>query len=161
MLVVADSSALVALATCSALDFLLDLYETINVPQAVFDEVTIPTKPQATLLKEFLKDRIELVDTSQLLMVPSGLGQGEIEAMSLYKKLSADYLLIDDRRARKIAEANQINCIGVLGVLLLAKKKKIVTQISPYIDTLRQSSIHYGDDLLSKVLQLAGESSPP
>ena len=64
---------------------------------------------------------------------------------------------MDDRRARRIAEANQIHCMGVLGVLLLAKQKKIIPHISPYMDALRQSPIHYGDDLLAKVLQLAGE----
>ena len=90
MLVVADSSALVALATCSALNRLLDLYESVHVPQVVYDEVTIPAKPQAAFLKEFLKDRVVPVNTGQIVMMPSGLGQGEIEAMTLCKTLSAE-----------------------------------------------------------------------
>jgi len=35
MLVVADSSALIALATCEGLDLLLALYDDIKVPEAV------------------------------------------------------------------------------------------------------------------------------
>ena len=46
MLVIADSSALVALATCDALDVLTLIYKEIRVPQAVFDEVSAPDKPQ-------------------------------------------------------------------------------------------------------------------
>jgi len=56
-----------------------------------------------------------------------------------------------------IAEHNNIHCIGALGVLLLAKQKGILKQVAPKIDELRSSSIHYGENLLNKVLQLAGE----
>lgn len=65
MLVIADSSALVALATCSALDILVMLYETVKVPQAVYDEVVVPGKPQSIALAEFLQNRVVVVDTSQ------------------------------------------------------------------------------------------------
>lgn len=39
MLIVADSSALIALATCQGLEILLRLYDDMKVPQAVYDEV--------------------------------------------------------------------------------------------------------------------------
>ena len=90
-------------------------------------------------------------------MTAGGLGRGEIEAMALYKQLSADVLLIDDHRARLVAEHNQIQCIGALGLLLVAKQRRTVSAIAPYVHRLRQSSIFYGDDLLNKVLKLAGE----
>ncbi len=157
MLIIADSSALVALATCTALDILLTLYETVNVPQAVYDEVAVPDKPQGTALAVFLQGRVVSVDTQQFVLSASGLGQGEIEAMALYKLLAADVLLIDDRRARLVAEANQIQCIGALGVLLQAKRKGLVSEISSYIKALRASPLHYQEALLQKVLQLAGE----
>lgn len=39
MLIVADSSALIALATCDGLDVLLHVYDDIKVPEAVFVEI--------------------------------------------------------------------------------------------------------------------------
>ena len=90
-------------------------------------------------------------------MSPGGLGRGEIEAMALYKQLSADALLIDDHRARVIAEHNQIECIGALGLLLVAKRRGKISALAPYVQKLRQSSIFYGDALLDKVMKLAGE----
>ena len=54
MLVIADSSALVALATCGVLDILTLIYEDIRVPQAVFDEVSAPDKPQGVILSSCL-----------------------------------------------------------------------------------------------------------
>jgi predicted nucleic acid-binding protein len=157
MLIVADSSALISLATCNALDLLVQVYDDLKVPEAVYAEVVAPEKPQSDALGVFLSERVVKVDTTRLVLAAGGLGRGELEAMSLYKELSADALLIDDHRARVIAEHNQINCIGALGFLLLAKDKGKVRKIGPYIEKLRDSSIYYGDTLLDRVLNLAGE----
>lgn len=157
MIIIADSSAIIALATCSALEILIALYEDVYVPQAVYDEVSQPDRPHALILSQFLQNRIVQVDTKQILLTVGGLGTGEIEAMALYSQLDADQLLIDDRRARRVAEANQIRCIGTLGILLLAKHRGHITKITPFIDQLRRSPLHYTETLLEKVLELAKE----
>jgi len=160
VLVIADSSALIALATCEALALLTELYSDVRVPQAVFDEVTAPGKPHQVVLEAFLAGRVVAVDFSRWVLAAGGLGQGELEAMALYKQLSADVLLIDDRRARTVAEHNRINCVGTLGALLLAKHRAFIQEIAPYVHRLRASSLYFSDELLSKVLELAGEKSP-
>lgn len=157
MLVIADSSALIALATCEGLDLLLQVYDDIKVPLSVFDEVVVSGKPHAPALEKFLQERIAKVDTSSLILSTGGLGQGELEAMALYKQLSADALLIDDHRAKTIAEFNEIYCIGTLGLLLLAKENKKITGVAPYIEKLRLSSLHFSEELLDRVLKLAQE----
>ena len=157
MLIVADSSALVALATCRALELLIKLYDDVKVPQAVYDEVTVSGKTEAMSLAEFLKSRVVPVDTTQFVLMAGGLGKGEIEAMLLHKALAADYLLIDDRRARAVAESNGIRCVGALGILLLAKHRNLISQITPFVQILRNSSLYYSHSLLEKTLQLAGE----
>ncbi|HMV96970.1 MAG TPA: hypothetical protein PKE35_13675 [Anaerolineales bacterium] len=157
MLVVADSSALVALSVCEALDLLLKIYGDVRVPRAVYDEVVVIGKSQSAALQSFLEGRVVEVDLSRWVLAAGGLGQGELEAMALYRQLSADVLLIDDRRARAVAEHNQIVCLGALGFLLLAKQNGQVRLVAPYVDKLRSSSLYYGADLLEKFLLLAGE----
>jgi uncharacterized protein len=157
MLIVADSSALIALASCDGLDVLLRIYDDVRVPQAVYNEVARQEKPQASALGAFLSGRVSEVDVTHWVLAAGGLGQGEIEAMALYKQLSADALLVDDHRARVIAEHNHINCIGALGILLLAKQNGVIEKIAPYVQKFKLSSIRYGDALLDKVLKLAGE----
>lgn len=157
MLVIADSSALVALAISQSLDLLTTLYGSIKVPQAVYDEVVEPKKYQASTLAIFLEKRVIPANLNRFVFNAGGLGQGELEAMALYKEHNADFLLIDDRRARTIAEHNQINCIGSLGVLLSAKNYGLITTVKPAIEKLRNSSVYFGDELLAKVLELAGE----
>ena len=157
MLIVADSSALIALATCDGLEVLLQVYDDIKVPEAVYVEIVSPEKPQSDVLGAFLSGRVIKVDATRWVLAAGGLGRGEIEAMALYKQLSADALLIDDHRARVIAEHNHINCVGALGLLLIAKQIGKINEIAPYIQKLRNSSIHYGEALLDRVLKLAGE----
>jgi predicted nucleic acid-binding protein len=157
MLIVADSSALIALAVCDGLNMILQVYEDLKVPEAVYAEIVAPEKPHSDPLGAFLADRVVKVDSSRWVLAAGGLGRGEIEAMALYKQLSADVLLIDDHRARVIAEHNQIHCIGALGLILVAKQRGKIDAVAPYVNKLRQSSIFYGDELLDRVLKLAGE----
>jgi len=47
--------------------------------------------------------------------------------------------------------------IGTLGVLIQAKKKKLIKKVQPEIDTLINNHIRILDDLYSTALELAGE----
>jgi uncharacterized protein len=52
---------------------------------------------------------------------------GEAEAIQLAKELRADRLLIDDFKGRQLAAREGVKVIGVLGILLLAKEKRLIT----------------------------------
>ncbi len=158
MLIVADSSALIALAICNCIDALDKVFDKINVPQAVFDEVIIPGKPEAEILRNYLEGKIVNIDLAGFVIDAGGLGRGELEAMALYKKLQADFLLIDDKRARKVARLNNIEIIGSQGVLLFAKQKGLIKKIKPLLDKLRTSDIHISQRLIKKTLRLANET---
>lgn len=156
-LVVGDSSALIALATCRALDFLDQLAESVRVPEEVYREVLVDFKPQAQILAPYLEGKIRSVDLERYVIDAGSLGRGELQAMALVKQLEADVLLIDDRRGRKIARLNKIPVIGSLGILLLAKQEKLAPEVRPFIEALRQSELFFGEPLLREVLRLADE----
>ena len=113
MILVADSSALIALAVCNSLNLLDLLFTEVKVPRAVFVEVSKKSKKEADSLAHYLEDKIIDVEIDRNYIIKEGTIEiGELEAMTLYKQLAANWLLIDDRRAWKIAELNQINTIG-------------------------------------------------
>ena len=62
MILIADCSALIALATCDALSLLDRLFGTVFVPQAVYREATVGDKPEAGRLRDYLRDRVRRVD---------------------------------------------------------------------------------------------------
>jgi len=57
MILVADCSALVALAICDSLDLLERLFEAVVVPETVYHEATQPDKNKHKHLKFFCKAR--------------------------------------------------------------------------------------------------------
>lgn len=158
MIVIADSSALVAVSTYRGLDLLEKLFGTVLVPTAVHDEVCAQGKPQADTLKSYLADKVQKVDMSQCkLQKTSGLGKGELEAIALYKVTSANLMLVDDLRAKKSAYTNGLETMGSLGLLLLAKEEGFITEITSRIRLLQNSSAYLNPLLIEQVLQRAGE----
>ena len=153
-MIIGDSSALVSLATMDRLDLLEKIFGKIYVPQAVYDEVTISYKPQSVKLKEFLSNKVVSVELDISKM---GLGQGELEAIALYKNMNSDFLLIDDRRAKKFAQLNGVNVIGSLGVMILAKESGLMESIRDDLEKLVSSSLFISQSLIDRVLMSVGE----
>jgi len=157
MIIVADSSALVALTVCNCLELLDQLYQDVRVPQAVFDECTQANKTGAKQLEKYLRNKVSNIDLSNYVISANGLGLGELEAMALYKHLNAGKLLIDDRRAKKVASLNDIQVIGSLGILLHAKEEKLITTVKPYLTTIQSSEIFISDQVIAEVLRISNE----
>ena len=80
---IADTSALIAVATCDGLEWLDSLFTEVQVPQAVFNEATTQGKPQADTLRKYLTDKVADIDLSGFIIATQGLGHGELEAMAL------------------------------------------------------------------------------
>jgi len=159
MLLIADSSALIALASADSLYLLELLYTDVRVPRSVFNEVTIKTKPLAEALHVYLEKKTVDVPMDDIIITDYSIGRGETESMILYKRLNADLLLIDDKRASKIAGLNNINTIGTLGVLFEAKMRGVISSIRPALVKLRNSDIYISADLCNHILKLADEDS--
>jgi hypothetical protein len=157
MLIVADTSALVALAACRSLYLLNTLFQAVRVPAAVHRECTVPGKPEADVLAEYLNGKVVGVELTRFVIAAAGLGQGELEAMALYRQLSAGGLLMDDRRARKVARFNGMQVIGSIGVLLAARQQGHIQALRPLLEAIRHAGIHISDSLLVEALRLAGE----
>ena len=160
MIIIADSSALVSLAVCDSLSLLEPLFGEIYVPKAVYNEVCISGKVGSDLLEDFLQSRTKVITLDDFTVFkPEGLGYGELEAMALYESLAADLLLIDDARAKKIAYMNGMEVMGSLGVLLLAKQRGLITQLSSRLKMLSVSELYFDDAIIQKILELAGENT--
>ncbi|OQX15371.1 MAG: hypothetical protein BWK73_06925 [Thiothrix lacustris] len=158
MIVIADSSPLVALSVCGCLSLLDRLFGQVRVPDAVFQEVCVAGKPEASNLSLYLQDKVLMASTANFPIHPlKGLGLGEREAMALYLEISADLLLVDDQRAKKVAYANGLEVMGSVGVLLLAKQRGMLPAIKPLLMTLSASDVHLGENIIIKALQQAGE----
>ena len=82
---------------------------------------------------------------------------GESESVILFKELNADYLLIDDKKARKIAENFNIKCIGTLGILSTAKDKGLIKELRPIFKNFLKNDRYYFLKLLNILLERHNE----
>ena len=161
MIVIADSSALVALSVCQVLEKTETLFGKVYVPDSVYKEVSIKGKPESEVLKKFLETRTKSINLDDYMIKnTANLGSGELEAIALYINLSADLLIIDDAKAKKVAYANGLEVMGSIGVLLLVKERGLIEKIKPLLGLLDASDIHLSSKIIKKALELAGENTP-
>jgi len=161
MLVVSNSSPIMNLAAIGQLRLLEQLYSKIIIAQAVYKEVALEGAglPGADEVDKFTWIETQVVkDTSKVFLLKSELDLGESETIALSVELKSDLLLMDERLARAKAFSLGLNCVGILGILIEAKKQGFVTEVKPLMDDLINKAGFWIDKkLYTRVLQAAKE----
>ena len=85
------------------------------------------------------------------------LGSGESEVLSLNLRIPDCAAIVDDRAARRCAQALGIVTLGTGGVLVLAKRRGLISSVSSRIQLLRDAGLWLSDDLVNLLKQQAGE----
>lgn len=158
LLVVSNSSIIIALAKACHLDLMEKLFKKIFVPEAVWREVTIGGKPASE--KIFRADFIQVEKTYNkrlAALLEEFVDKGEAEAIVLALQLNADVVLIDDRDARNLAKKLGLQVTGTLGVLALAKHIGLIREVKPIIDTLVETGFWISRRILEAFLRELGE----
>jgi predicted nucleic acid-binding protein len=148
-IVVADTSCLILLQKIGQLQLLSRLYENVRVTPDVVREFG------SSLPHWFLTEHP--MNHVQLLASQGQVDAGEASAIALALELPDAYLIIDDRRARKVALHFGLRITGTLGVLLEAKQAGYLPALRPVFSEIRRTNFRLTDTLESTLLQLAGE----
>jgi len=159
MIMVSDSGPIISFARAGYLKLLGQLFQEIIIPEAVYEEIAIIGIGRAGAKEVISGEWIKTKRTKNRLKVkqlPAMLGLGEREAIILAQELNAT-LLIDDRKAREVAEENGINCFGSLRVLKEAKDRKLIDAIKPVGDELIVTGLRIDSSLYQRFLQEVGE----
>lgn len=156
--VVSDTGPLIALASIGQLNLLHQLFGQVFIPPAVHREIQDETSLAAMAAADWIS--LHLVqDAFAVQVLREELDPGESEAITLARELAVEGLVIDERAARRKAQAVGLRVIGTLGVLLLAKSNGHLAELKPWLDQLRRENFHLSDALYAQALQDAGESS--
>lgn len=102
---------------------------------------------------------VTLEDTPLLRALTMELDAGEAEAIACAVQSRADWLLIDERRGRSIAEKLGVRVIGTLGILIAAKRGGQLAEVKPALNELRErAGFWMSNDLMQRALLAASET---
>ena len=156
---VVNASPLICLFKVEKVDILGALYRRIVVTESVIKEIQVGA--DGPDLERILRN-FPWVNTVEDPEIPRdliewGLGRGETSLLSWALQNPETEVLIDDRAALRCAQFHGLSTRGTLGVLLLAKKRGKLKEISGVLDELVESGLWVSDQLLKNVLESAGE----
>jgi len=153
VIVVSNASPLISLGAIGQLDLLSRLFGEVLIPLAVQQEVksveispeswVVPRKVESPMLPRALERELD---------------RGEAEAIALAVELRADLLLMDERRGRRAAARFGLKVLGVLGVLVEAKRRGLIQSIEPLLIELQeQAGFRVSPALFQRALEEAEE----
>jgi predicted nucleic acid-binding protein len=147
--IISDTSCLIILNNIGELDLLRRLYKTVTITQDILSEYG-----------EKLPDWIEVQqakDHYRQQLLEMQIDKGEASAIALALEVDDNIVILDDWKARKLAERLGLSVTGTLGVIIKAKNTGIINSIKPYLDKIRETNFRISEELEQIALQEANE----
>ncbi|HEX4350401.1 MAG TPA: DUF3368 domain-containing protein [Verrucomicrobiae bacterium] len=153
MIIVSDTSAVTSLLQVGRLTILSSLYREVVVPTEVADVL----QRFHAVLPDFIRV-LPVADRVRLEKLKSELDLGEAAAIALMLEGKGDVLLMDERRGRRVAAREGLAVVGLIGVLLEARQRGLITSLVTVIGELEQvAGFRISPQLKERALQAAGE----
>lgn len=161
MIVVANTTPLIGLATIQRFDLLKQLFGEIHIAQAVYDEAVVRGREEGGAKREastatWIKT-VRVQDRLAVDVLLDEMDLGEAETIVLAREIGADWVLMDERKGRRKLAELKLKKVGTLGILLKAKRTGLLSAIRPDIEQLRQQGFSISQDVVDSVLRQANE----
>lgn len=158
-LTVCNAGPLIALAKINHLHLLGGLFSKVLVPEAVAVELSQAGRlPEASqILATRALERVTLAKPPDPMLVTElGLGEAQVIALALEK--NCDQVLIDERKARRVANmVYQLKVMGTGRLLLRCKRQGLIRAVRPLMQQMKSNGYFLADRLIEGVCQEAGE----
>ena len=148
-IIISDTSCLIALSKIEKLDLLKDLYQEIFITNDVYQEFG-GSLPDWIIITE-VKDKQKQEDLEER------LDKGEASSIALALEVKNATLIIDEIKGRKIAQSFNIDIIGTIGIILLADKKGLISDVTSLILRLVNKGFRLSDKLINKIIEKYGQ----
>lgn len=147
MKVVLNTSPIIFLGKIDGLKVLTECFAEIYVPQGVVGELHDYPLPANIQMRALSPEGGAYVRGAL-----GRLHQGELEAIILAQELFVDYVILDDLLARRKAQRMGLQVMGTLGILLLLKKRGLLSADATWLK-IKQLTEHHGLYVTPHLLQ--------
>lgn len=147
--IISDTSCFILLTNIGELDLLHKVYGQITTTIDIANEYG-----------EKLPDWVEIKDVKdkyrqQLLEMQ--IDKGESSAITLALETPGSTLILDDYKARRIAEQLCLSYTGTIGIIIKAKLMGLIPSIKPLFDKIKQTNFRVSVDIELQALKEANE----
>ena len=146
---VTNSTCLIGLERIERLDILPQVFNTVFAPPAVAKEV------RKSL--DWLKVQA-VANPSVVIALRTQMDEGEAEAIALALELENVLLILDDKKARRVAQQMRMKVIGTVGMLLKAKRQGVIAEVKPLLLKLTEADFRISQGIIQEALRLSGEN---
>jgi predicted nucleic acid-binding protein len=156
-LIVADAGPLIALGIAGLLPVCIDMLGGLAVPQAVLQECTSdPSAPGAAVIEQLhLAQAFEVIPQTALTPLDAalaqGLGTGEIAVLS-YAAGHQLVALVDERRARRVAQHLKTAVIGSGTLLVQLKRQGLISNLQTVFAVWQKHGYFVSDKIKNEIL---------
>jgi predicted nucleic acid-binding protein len=149
IIVITDTSCLIALTKTGTLDILPKMYQRIIITEEIQNEFGEELPQWIEIMSVTNKQYQQLLERI--------LDKGESSAIALAAALGNVILVLDDLKARKEAKRLGFKITGTLGILFNAKQKGFIPALKPCIDKLQSIDFRISPHIISELLLLCKE----
>jgi predicted nucleic acid-binding protein len=159
MIVVSDTSPITNLIKIGRLDILQNLFNEVIIPSKVYEEL-VNYEQQLEEVRNNSWIIVKTVkDSEKVQNLLKQLDPGEAEAIILAQELDANVLIIDERKGRALAEGLGLKIVGLIGILVQAKKLGLISELKPImIDLVENIGFRLAKELVDRILFEVGEN---
>ena len=157
--IVCNSGPLIALGILGKLELLQSIFNEVLVPDGVQKEIAQGGVKLAGLENFQRAQWIRIVSPTQNdVLLSALLDAGEAAVIALAREQGISTVLIDERKARKVArDIYGLQPIGTTRILVEAKKKSLLPEIASQFQKLRQEGYWIHASIVETALREAGE----
>ena len=149
-IIISDTSCLILLQKIGQLQLLPKLYSQVFVTSLIAKEFGSDL-PDEILIRE-------AIDVNLIRTLSQIVDEGEASAIALAFEIEKSILVLDDRKARKLASSLGLKLTGMLGILIKGKKSGILPSVTQILEELKKTDFRISQKIIDRILKEAGEN---
>ncbi|MCL2097334.1 MAG: DUF3368 domain-containing protein [Bacteroidales bacterium] len=147
--IISDASCFIVLSNIGEMELLHNLYPEIITTPEIADE--FGEKLPEWVIVSNVKD----IACQQVLELQ--IDKGESSAIALALETPNSILILDDYKARKVAQSLNLFYIGTIGVIIKAKLLGVIPSVKPILNKMKTTNFRLSAELEREALSAAKE----
>lgn len=147
--IISDTSCFIILTNVGELELLHKVYGQIVTTPEIVAEFGEP-------LPEWVEIN-EVKDKYRQTILELQIDKGEASAIALALETPDSVVILDDYKARKIAERLGVTLTGIIGVIIKAKLNGTIPSVKPIIEKIKQTDFRLSAEIETQALKEADE----